>query len=46
MCAAMNRSFFSVIFGGFGTTSGASPAAGAQEQGERHGGVSASTGST
>jgi NAD(P) transhydrogenase subunit beta len=34
MCAAMNRSFFSVIFGGFGTTSGSAPAAGAQEQGE------------
>ena len=26
MCEAMNRSFFSVIFGGFGTTAGASPA--------------------
>ena len=34
MCAAMNRSFFGVIFGGFGATAGAAPAAGAQPQGE------------
>ncbi len=33
MCAAMNRSFISVILGGFGTTAGAAPK-GDQEQGE------------
>jgi NAD(P) transhydrogenase subunit beta len=34
MCAAMNRHFISVIAGGFGTTSGAPAAAGAQPAGE------------
>ena len=34
MCAAMNRHFISVIAGGFGTTSGAAPAAGAEPAGE------------
>ncbi len=35
MCAAMNRSFLSVIFGGFGADEGKAPAAGAGEpQGE------------
>ncbi len=34
MCHAMNRSFFSVILGGFGTSSGAPAAKGAQDQGE------------
>jgi H+-translocating NAD(P) transhydrogenase subunit beta len=34
MCTAMNRNFISVIAGGFGTTSGAKPAAGAQPAGE------------
>jgi NAD(P) transhydrogenase subunit beta len=34
MCRGMNRSFVSVILGGFGTESGASPAAGAQPAGE------------
>lgn len=35
MCAAMNRSFLSVIFGGFGTGGGSAPAAQASgEQGE------------
>jgi len=34
MCAAMNRSFASVIFGGFGATSGSAPAAGAAAQDE------------
>ncbi len=34
MCKAMNRHFLSVIAGGFGTGSGAAPAAGAQPQGE------------
>jgi H+-translocating NAD(P) transhydrogenase subunit beta len=32
MCAAMNRNFLSVIAGGFGTDSGASPAAGGAAQ--------------
>jgi NAD(P) transhydrogenase subunit beta len=34
MCRAMNRSFLSVILGGFGTEEGAAPAAGAQPAGE------------
>jgi len=34
MCQGMNRSFISVILGGFGTESGASPAAGSQPAGE------------
>jgi NAD(P) transhydrogenase subunit beta len=34
MCQAMNRNFISVIAGGFGTTSGATPVAGAQPAGE------------
>jgi H+-translocating NAD(P) transhydrogenase subunit beta len=34
MCKAMNRSFLSVILGGFGTGEGISPAAGAVPQGE------------
>ena len=34
MCAAMNRHFISVIAGGFGTTSGAAPAADAEPAGE------------
>jgi len=34
MCAAMNRSFLSVILGGFGAAEGAAPAAGAAPQGE------------
>jgi NAD(P) transhydrogenase subunit beta len=34
MCAAMNRHFISVIAGGFGTTSGATPVAGAEPAGE------------
>jgi len=34
MCQAMNRHFISVIAGGFGTTSGATPVAGAQPAGE------------
>jgi NAD(P) transhydrogenase subunit beta len=34
MCAAMNRSFISVILGGFGTEEGAAPAAGATPAGE------------
>ena len=34
MCRAMNRSFISVILGGFGTGGGVAPAAGAQPQGE------------
>jgi NAD(P) transhydrogenase subunit beta len=36
MCRGMNRSFVSVILGGFGTESGASPAAGSQPAGEVH----------
>ena len=34
MCRGMNRSFLSVMLGGFGTESGASPSAGAQPAGE------------
>jgi len=34
MCKAMNRSFLSVILGGFGAEEGAAPAAGAQPAGE------------
>ena len=34
MCHAMNRSFISVILGGFGAEEGAAPAAGAQPAGE------------
>ena len=34
MCQAMNRNFISVIAGGFGTTSGATPVAGAAPAGE------------
>ena len=34
MCEAMNRSFFSVIFGGFGTGAGAAPATGVAVEGE------------
>ena len=34
MCQGMNRSFLSVILGGFGTESGATPAAGAVPEGE------------
>ena len=34
MCRAMNRSFISVIAGGFGTTAGALPVAGAKPAGE------------
>lgn len=34
MCKAMNRSFISVIAGGFGTTGGTAPAAGEQPEGE------------
>lgn len=34
MCRAMNRSFLSVILGGFGAEEGAAPAAGAQPAGE------------
>jgi NAD(P) transhydrogenase subunit beta len=34
MCHAMNRSFFSVILGGFGTTSGTSTANDGEQQGE------------
>ncbi len=34
MCHAMNRSFVSVILGGFGTEEGAAPAGGAQPAGE------------
>ncbi|MEM9136418.1 MAG: Re/Si-specific NAD(P)(+) transhydrogenase subunit beta [Cyanobacteria bacterium P01_F01_bin.42] len=34
MCKAMNRSFFSVILGGFGTDSGTSSAGGTQIEGE------------
>src|SRR3954466_2508917 len=36
ICRGMNRSFVSVILGGFGTESGASPAAGSQPAGEVH----------
>jgi NAD(P) transhydrogenase subunit beta len=34
MCRAMNRNFIAVIAGGFGTSGGATPAAGAAPQGE------------
>ena len=34
MCKAMNRSIWAVIFGGFGTSSGAMPAVSSTEQGE------------
>jgi proton-translocating NAD(P)+ transhydrogenase subunit beta len=34
MCRAMNRKFLAVIAGGFGTSGGAAPAAGAQDQGQ------------
>jgi NAD(P) transhydrogenase subunit beta len=34
MCKAMNRSIFSVIMGGFGTTGGTAPASGEQPEGE------------
>jgi NAD(P) transhydrogenase subunit beta len=34
MCRAMNRSFFSVILGGFGTATGQTPATGAQPEGD------------
>lgn len=34
MCKAMNRSFFSVIMGGFGTTGGTTPAEGQLPEGE------------
>ncbi|HNU06788.1 MAG TPA: Re/Si-specific NAD(P)(+) transhydrogenase subunit beta [Pyrinomonadaceae bacterium] len=34
MCKAMNRSFISVIAGGFGTTGGSTPASGEQPEGE------------
>jgi NAD(P) transhydrogenase subunit beta len=36
MCAAMNRSFLSVILGGFGAEEGVAPAAGAAPAGEVH----------
>ena len=36
MCRGMNRSFVSVMLGGFGTEGGASPAAGSAPQGEVH----------
>ncbi|MFL6375816.1 MAG: NAD(P)(+) transhydrogenase (Re/Si-specific) subunit beta [Pyrinomonadaceae bacterium] len=36
MCKGMNRSFVSVMLGGFGTEGGAAPAAGAAPQGEVH----------
>ena len=36
MCKGMNRSFVSVMLGGFGTEGGTSPAAGSQPQGEVH----------
>src|SRR4029078_4283445 len=35
MCHAMNRSFVSVILGGFGAEEGAAPAGGAQPAGEK-----------
>ena len=34
MCDAMNRSIWSVVFGGFGASSGTTPAASTEEQGE------------
>ncbi len=36
MCRGMNRSFVSVMLGGFGTEGGTAPAAGSQPQGEVH----------